>query len=247
MILQRLPVGSDVARFVAALPWRRALSTVRHSVDSLAVNTRGRWEPYYAGLSSRITSNLPRLRRKAEKSLGPMTVVQSSPGPGDVAAYLEQVVAIEGSGWKGRRGSSLGTRPDLRDFFLRYCKRAAAKARLRITTLAFGAQVAAIELGVEAYGRMWQLKIGYEDALARYYPGLHLTEWSIRSAFERGLDAYEFLGGAAAWEQQWQPEVRRHQLVAVYPVTPQGLIGACHDVVGFVRDRLHPARTGAPS
>jgi hypothetical protein len=56
-----------------------------------------------------------------------------------------------------------------------------------VTTLSFGSNVAAVELSVEAYRRMWQLKIGSNDALAKFYPGLHLTEASIRSAFERGF------------------------------------------------------------
>ena len=57
-----------------------------------------------------------------------------------------------------------------------------------------------MELAIEACGRHWQLKIGYVDELAAYYPGLQLTEGSIRAAFAAGLDAYEFLGSAASWE-----------------------------------------------
>ncbi len=246
MILQRMPVDSSASIALSRLSRRRALSVVRPSADSLAVNTRGRWDSYYAGLSSRITSNLRRLRRKAEKMLGPMTVVQHQPMPSEVDAQLETVMAVEGSGWKGRRGSSLGARPDLRDFFRRYCHLAAAKNRLRVSTLRFGEHVAAVELSVEAYRRMWQLKIGYQESLAPFYPGLHLTEMSIRSSFERGLDAYEFLGSAAAWEERWRPETRGHRLVAVYPVTAPGLVGACQDVAGALWRRLRGPGAAVP-
>lgn len=241
LILQRMRADSAAVRELSRLPRMRALTAVRPSADSLAVITQGTWDAYHAGLSSRITTNLRRLRRKAEKALGPMTVAQSSPTPADVDAHLETVVAVEGSGWKGRRGSSLAGRADLRDFFRRYCRRAAAKGRLRVSTLSIGAHVAAVELSVEACRRVWQLKIGYQESLATYYPGLQLTEASIRSAFERKLDAYEFLGSAAEWEERWRPETRRYRLVAVYPVTAIGLVGACRDVAGTVWRRMHGA------
>lgn len=239
MILQRIPAESPVARaFDRLSPWR-AVAVVRTSADVLAVDTRSSWNAYYEGLSSRITSNLRRLRRKAEKALGRMTVAQSIPGPAEVDAHLETVVAIEGSGWKGRRGSSLGSSADLREFFRRYGRRASEKGRLRVSTLSFGTHVAAVELSVVAYRRLWQLKIGYQESLAAYYPGLQLTEVSIRSAFEQGLESYEFLGSAAEWERRWRPEVRQYRAIAVYPMTGRGLAGACRDVAGALwRRRL---------
>lgn len=238
IVLHRIPADSLVARAFASLSAWRAVSAVHASADTLAVNTRGSWEAYYAGLSSRITSNLRRLRRKAEKAMGPMTVVQAIPTPAEVDAHLETVVAIEGSGWKGRRGSSLGARADLRDFFRRYCWRASEKGRLRVSTLSFGTRTAAVELSVEAYRRLWQLKIGYQESVAQYYPGLHLTEASIRSAFAQGLESYEFLGSAAEWEERWRPEARRYRAIAVYPVTVTGLMGACGDVAGALWRRV---------
>ena len=189
---------------------------------------------YYAGLSSQITSNLRRLRRKAEKAFGLAAIVRRVPNPSEVDALLEQFIAVEGSGWKGRSGSALSKRADLSDFFRRYGRRAAAQGRLRVATLSFGGQTAAVELSVEAYQRMWQLKIGYSDALSQYYPGLQLTEASIRDTFQQGLEAYEFLGSAAAWEERWQPDVRHYRMLAVYPLNPIGVFTGCRDLAGMM-------------
>ena len=245
MILQRMPADSPVALALAGTPRHRALTLVRSTAPALAVVTTGSWDAYHRSLSSQITTNLRRVRKKAEAALGRITVERLSPSPSEVDASLEMVSAIEGSGWKGRRGSSLASRDDLRDFFRRYCHRAAAKRRLRVSTLKFGSDVAAVELSVEAYRRMWQLKIGYQDGLSAYYPGLQLTESSIRDAFDRGLDAYEFLGSAAAWEERWRPEPRHFQTLAVYPVTAPGLIGACRDAFDLLRRRAIPAQAAA--
>lgn len=241
IVLQRVPVESPLVGVVAALPPTRGVGIVRGATTSLGVVTTGSWEAYYSSLSSHITGNLRRLRRKAEKAIGPISVVRAEPAQSEVDGHLETLVRVEGSGWKARRGSALASRPDLRDFFRRYAHRAAARRQLRVTTVSFGSEIAAIELAVEAYDRIWQLKIGYADALRPYYPGLHLTEASLRAAFDRGLEAYEFLGSAASWEERWAPEERRYRMLAIYPFTTRGMLTGCRDLAGIVWRRAAQA------
>jgi CelD/BcsL family acetyltransferase involved in cellulose biosynthesis len=245
LLLQRIPADSPLCRALPDVTRRRATTVTRATAPSLAVATRGEWTAYRATLSSQITTNLPRLRRRAERVLGRMEITEVTPAPSQVDALLETVVAIEGSGWKGRRGSSLGCRADLRGFFRRYCQRAAERRRLRVAMVSFGSEIGAIELSVNAYDRLWQLKIGYHETLAPYYPGLHLVEASIRSAFERGLEAYEFLGSAETWEERWRPERHDYRLIALYPWSAAGMIGAARDLTGAVLRRGHRrARAG---
>ena len=52
---------------------------IRASADSLFVPTGGSWTEYRATLSSHVTTNLARLRRKAEHSLGAIRVVRHAP------------------------------------------------------------------------------------------------------------------------------------------------------------------------
>jgi CelD/BcsL family acetyltransferase involved in cellulose biosynthesis len=234
LVLQRIPAESPVCALLPAVARGRALMTVRESAPSLGVDIRGPWDEYYAGLSTRITENLPRLRRRAARTFGQVRAVHATPRPNEVGAVLEAFSGVEGSGWKGRQGSALRDRADLRGFFMRYCGSAAADARLHVGSLFFGSELAAMEVSVEAYGRMWQLKIGYNDALSAYYPGLQLTEASIRAAFERGLAGYEFFGVAATWEERWNPETRRYRMVVSYPLSARGMWGACRDVAGAV-------------
>ncbi|HET7219012.1 MAG TPA: GNAT family N-acetyltransferase [Vicinamibacterales bacterium] len=237
MLLPRVAAGSPLCREIAGLSRGRGIALVRDTSPSFAVPSRGPWAGYYDTLSTRITTNLPRLRRRAERELGPMQVVDRYPATFEVDALLESLVAVENSGWKGRRGSSLARREDLRRFFQAYCHRAAARRQLRVSTLSFGSHVAAIELSIDAYDRLWQLKIGYLDSLAAFYPGLHLTQHSIRTAFDRGLEAYEFLGGPESWEERWRPDVRRYQTLLVYPFSASGVMGACRDFAGALLRR----------
>jgi CelD/BcsL family acetyltransferase involved in cellulose biosynthesis len=242
ILLQRVPVDSPMYRVLAAQPWRRALIVARDTATSLGVPVRQSWEDYYAGLSTRITGNLRRLRKKAEQAHGSMSFTRLEPSAAEVDGLLEAFVSVEASGWKGRRGSALGSRPDLRDFFRRYCHRAAGRKRLRVATLKFGSTVAAMELAIEAYGRVWQLKIGFNDAVADYYPGLHLTEMCLKAAFERRLDAYEFLGSAEGWQERWRSEPRIYQIIAIYPTNATGIKSLCRDVADSVWRRAHTMR-----
>jgi CelD/BcsL family acetyltransferase involved in cellulose biosynthesis len=209
---------------------------VRPTRPSLAVPVRGSWADYERGLSSRITGNLPRLRKRAEK-LGPVSLDVHSPSTADVGELFATVVAIEGSGWKGERGSALRCREGLRAFFDAYVRRAAARGELRVAMLRFGDQVAPVELALEAHDRWWQLKIGYESGLGEYYPGLLLTYAMVQHAFERGLAAYEFLGSAAEWEERWLPERRAFEMCVVYPATISGGCGLLADALAVGRER----------
>jgi CelD/BcsL family acetyltransferase involved in cellulose biosynthesis len=236
LALSRLETASETTSAIRHAVGRRGVVLVRPTRPSLAVHVRGPWADYERGLSSRITGNLPRLRKRAAK-LGPVTVDVHSPSDADAGALFATVVAVEGSGWKGERGSALRCREGLATFFDTYVRHAARRGELRIALLRFGDRVAAVELALEAYGRWWQLKIGYEHSLASYYPGLLLTHAMVQRAFERGLAAYEFLGSAADWEERWQPERRQFEMCVVYPATIRGGRGLLADALAVGRQR----------
>lgn len=245
LVLERVPVTSPAVAALAALPRRRVLTARRAAAPSLAVPTSGDWSAYHDGLTSHIRVNLARLRRKAEREFGPVSFHAVAPGVADVAGHLETFVAVEGSGWKHQRGSALRDRADLRDFFLRYCRRRAAAGALRVHTMTIGDRVAAVELADIAYDRHWQLKIGYADALSKFYPGLQLTQASLRRAFDERREAYEFLGSAESWERQWQPEQRAYATMIAYPTTVRGLKAGGADALRMAARRLRRVAGGA--
>jgi hypothetical protein len=78
-------------------------------------------------------------------------------------------------------------------------------------------------LGIEEAGRFWVLKIGYDEQWARCSPGIQLTMETIKYAFDRGLDGYEFLGSEESWQAMWPHDHRPFISVSVYPISPGGL------------------------
>lgn len=240
VLLARQPAESPVVAALQRAVRRPGVVVVRPTASALAVPTGGAWDAYERTLSSRLTSNVKRLARRAARS-HPVRAEVLAPEPPHVPQLFERFMAIEASGWKGRASSSLLARPALRAFFARYLDRAAAAGRLRVGLLWFGDRLAAAEIAIVAYRRWWQLKIGFDDGCADLYPGLQLTHANVRHVFEAGLEAYEFLGSAADWQRRWNPVERRLATVVAYPPTAAGLLGLGADLARHAGGRIAKA------
>ena len=93
-------------------------------------------------------------------------------------------------------------------------------------------------MAVEVYDRLWLLKIGFDESLARCSPGFLLIAESLAHAHARGLRSYEFLGAAESWEERWRPAARPCGVVLFYPWGVRGGVSASLDVAGAVSRRL---------
>jgi CelD/BcsL family acetyltransferase involved in cellulose biosynthesis len=220
VLLQRLERHSPIHAQLRELP-SPGIVFNRQTAPSLSIRVRTSWADYFDSLPSSITHNLQRLKVRA-RSLGEPSVEVLAPEESQVDGLLKEFMRVEASGWKGLRGSAMLQQPSLRDFFSAYARLAARQGILRMALLRFGSRIAAVEMAVEMYRRWWQLKIGYANDLAQHYPGLQLTEATIRHAFDRGLRSYEFMGSAATWEERWKPEQREYCTTVVYPRTLSG-------------------------
>lgn len=246
VMLSRVATGSRLCEMLSQLvPWQ-ALMITRDTAESFMVPTDRSWDDYLASLSSRTRRRLAAARAKCEREHGEVRFVRMEPNPDQATAALDLLVGIEAGGWKGRQGSALSTRPDLLAFFRSYLARAASKRQLRVSVLWFGDTMVAVEIGVEAYGRMWGLKLAYDERFSEFSPAVQLVHASITAANRVGLDAYEFLGSAESWQRRWRPAPRRYQLAAVYPLSGRAMATAMWDAKSYLSRRLHRrARTAA--
>jgi CelD/BcsL family acetyltransferase involved in cellulose biosynthesis len=227
--LGRLEAGSPVRSAFHARRGRRAVVVDRVTHPSLAVEMRGCWEDYVAGLSAHFKKDLRRQRKRLAE-FGPVRSETRSPTSAEATKLLEALMGVEASGWKGRRGSAMARNVRVRDFFRRYTVLAAERGELRVSCLHAGERLAAAELSLEVSRRMWQLKIGYDESLAKYSPGSLLTHDTLAYAFSRGLEAFEFLGSAEPWEERWGAVPRRYASILAYPWSMHGLWGLAADI-----------------
>jgi hypothetical protein len=126
---------------------------------------------YRAVHSRKFLHNVSRLRRRMGEDLGAgIGFVDRSDDP----AVIDTFVRMEGAGYKGRNGIALVAHPDETAWFTDMCARFQAAGRLRVYTLEGAGRTLAIELGLRAADGLFLLKLSYDEAFAKYTPGIQL-------------------------------------------------------------------------
>lgn len=104
---------------------------------------------------------------------------------GNVEAWLAQFIELEASGWKGREGSALNSDSHSRAFFLQVIREAFRNDRLIMQGLFLEgkpvAQYCALKSGQGAFA----FKRAYDEAYARYSPGMLLEIERLRHLCQR--------------------------------------------------------------
>ena len=199
------------------------------------------WEAYEARLAARRLREIRRRRRRLSDR-GDLAI-EVHDGRTDLERLLEDVVAVEGSGWKDEARTAIRAGADTRRFYRSVAAWAADRGWLRLAFLRLDGRPLAADLSLEEGGAHYLLKTGYDPAYAGFGPGLLLRHAMLERAFREGLDSYELLGTDDPWKREWADRVRPLLFVRVYPRTPAGLAArAWH---GRLRPLLGRARRAA--
>ena len=238
IVLDRIPARSAASELLPQMLRWQALAIRRPTTKSYAVRTDQPWESYCATLLSRTRRKFAAKRARAERERGRVDIGHTVPAAHEACHAVAMFADVESGGWKARCGTALCKQPDLLQFYQLYAARAAALGRLRLAVLRIDDVPAAVELSVEAYGRLWQLKVAYDEQFAAFSPGLLLVHSSIAATNAAGLNSYEFLGSAEPWQEQWRPQARTYELAAIYPLNRNAIATALHDVTAHISRRL---------
>jgi CelD/BcsL family acetyltransferase involved in cellulose biosynthesis len=93
----------------------------------------------------------------------------------DVARALDTFLALEASGWKGRRGTALANDEGDVAFIRRACAALAAQDKCEIVTLSAGDMPVASGIVLRHRDRAFFFKIAVDETFARLSPGVQLT------------------------------------------------------------------------
>jgi CelD/BcsL family acetyltransferase involved in cellulose biosynthesis len=200
----------------------------RDGASSLRIPLKHTWKDFEASISSGRRSDLRRYRRRAE-SLGEVAFEAVHPDAGTFAQPMEDLLRIEASGWKGQSRSAILSQPHVRKFYESYARSAAEQGMLRFFFLRVDGKIIAGRMAVEHSRRLWDLRMGYDETWCRCAPGVLLTHETLRYAVERGLEAYEFLGCAEAWERHWPCEEDHYVSLRAYPYSLKGQFSFAQD------------------
>lgn len=188
-------------------------------------------------LNSGRRSDFRRMQRHAEK-LGRVTFSVLQPPPTELKTLLEEAMAVEGQGWKGRSGTSVARDNVLRRFFERYTELACAAGILRLCFMRIDDKPVAMQLAAETNNSFWLFKIGYDETYGRCSPGNLLMRETISYAASNKLKSYELLGKTTPWTEIWTQDARPIAAVRTYPFTLAGASAFAFDVTHLATQRL---------
>jgi CelD/BcsL family acetyltransferase involved in cellulose biosynthesis len=136
---------------------------------------RRRPEPTYARerISGKQLTNLARRRRQLGRTLG-TAVTTLDRAATDVDGAVEQFLELEAKGWKGRAGTALSRRPGHDRFFREVTRGFADEGRVMFLSLEAGPTVLAQNTALVAGEGLFGFKRAYDEAFARWSPGVLL-------------------------------------------------------------------------
>jgi len=233
MLLSRLHPEKRELTFLKGLSQKRIWYTIRDTSGTpwLPINTG--WAQFEASISASRRASMRRARRRAEES-GSVSFEILSPDPEKLDTLLEEIFRVEAAGWKGRDKTAMLSNEPIKRFFDLYSVEAARLGILRFCFMKIDSEVVAVQIAIEHSNKFWVLKIGYDEGWARCSPGTLLMHETIRYAFERGLQSYEFLGSDQPWLHIWARGVRRCVSYRGYPFSLGSVLGLGIDVSQYL-------------
>ena len=189
----RLPTAVLMPCFPSAGPLARAFEAViarRHGrIMPFASHDRALLLPTGAGADYLDRSiglkKRKELRRQRKRLSDNGPVMSESVGePTAVARALDDFLALEASGWKGRAGTAARMHPDIREFMQAAVVGLASEGKARVDRLLVDGRAIAAIVTLTSGTAAWCWKIAYDEIYARQSPGLQL----LLDVTERLLD-----------------------------------------------------------
>ncbi len=243
LVLRFVPEHSPTAVAFAPVCRDRAGMSVRSrsQLDSPRVEISQPWDEYEKGLSKSMLKTLRRRARRLEE-MGQVEI-EVVTGTEFAEERLDEGLALETAGWKGRRGTAIATDATLRRFYLEAVLSAARAGRLSLAFLRLDGRAVAFHLDFVDGNILYGLKGTYAEDLAQVSPSRILRHERIKQAFADGLQAYEFLGADEPYKADWANALTRLETLEAYSSSPAGRVLELANTHGRASARrLHAVR-----
>jgi CelD/BcsL family acetyltransferase involved in cellulose biosynthesis len=124
--------------------------------------------------------------RRQRRRLGDCGVVMrgTTGEPDAVAAALDDFLALEAGGWKGRAGTAARADAELRSFLQSAVTALAGEGKARIDRLFIDMRAIAALVVLQSGRSAWAWKIAYDERFARASPGVQLLVDATRAMLE---------------------------------------------------------------
>lgn len=187
---------------------------------TMQISLAGTLEQYWAA-RPRLQSNIKRYQKRLAES-GVVKHQARLVDVDDMDAAVDRYAALEGAGWKGRSGTSVGSSPAQHQFYRDLLRRAAREGHALVCELWFDDRLAASRLILRQNGMYVMLKTCYDETLSDFSPGRLLLRSVIEHAFaDQPGGVIEFYTDADHNQLEWATGQRwiRHRTLYRWDVT----------------------------
>ena len=175
LLLPFLPAEGPFAAALDAVLRRVQMPIADFNRHRRALLAPGGERPHYVerALGPRRHKELRRLGRRLA-DIGAVLFTTATE-PAQVAAAIEDFFVVEASGWKGRAGTAAAGHEDLRGFIRAAAGALAAEGKISVNRILLDGRAIAAAIVLRSGGSAWFWKIAYDEAFARFSPGVMLT------------------------------------------------------------------------
>jgi CelD/BcsL family acetyltransferase involved in cellulose biosynthesis len=212
--------GTGAEEVAAAAREAGRLVVQRQLGRSPYIPLEGDFETYESTLSRNRRKALRRHRRKLEGE-GELEF-EVHDGRADLERLLEDLFAVEASGWKGERGTAISSRPETQRFYTEVATWAAERGWLRLAFYRLDGRPIACDLALLQGGVWYTLKAGFDEDLRAFGPGALLLRDEIAHCCELGLTRIELLGEEDEFKASWTDCATERFQVRAFRRVPAG-------------------------
>jgi CelD/BcsL family acetyltransferase involved in cellulose biosynthesis len=205
LVLAGMPDDSPFLAAVRAELGERGLPRREHGVPCLSAVLPDEFEAYLAALKPRMRTKVRSALRSAREQGARLEWCTRE---AEIEPWLSELYRLHELRWRaeGRAGSFAD--PRRRAFYLALCRDALARGALRLARLERDGATLAVQLGIPASSRYYQIQEGYDPAHESDRVGVALRALAIEALIAEGVRAYDFMAGDSRHKRDWGGELR---------------------------------------
>ena len=136
-------------------------------------------------ISKKLRKNLGRLSRRLAE-LGEVTVSVSD-SSSHYRKLGEEFMRIEASGWKGKDGTAISSKPATQSFYRELIRRSSADGKARFVTLSLDQKPIAMLSDIRSGNFIYSYKTAFDEDFSQYSPGLQVELRNIDLLHREGI------------------------------------------------------------
>lgn len=202
--------------------WKRPFYHLDFCESSPYVSCIGNWDDYWGSRGKKTRQEYSRNERRLMEKNSKFLCITSKP---DAESLLEEVLAVEASGWKGKEKTAILCDQKVLIFYRHLVSQWAQAGLLRLFLLQnYNEEIIAFQLCGLYKGVLTSLKIGYRQDYYKLSPGQVLQLQILRWAFAQSdVDIFDMLGPATPNKLIWSTDQEDLYTLQVFRPNAPGL------------------------